>query len=424
MSVQKLWVDLETYSETPIKDGTYRYAEDAEIMLILYAFDDGEVECIDLTDPLLNLDDHKDFFQELEHGTSELWASNSMFDRNVLKYNGYPTPIERWRDTMVQALCHALPGALDKLCDIFKLGEGDAKMKEGRSLIQLFSKPRPKNMKLRRATYETHPEQWAKFIEYGKSDIKAMRALHYAMPKFNYPTGRSGELAHWHLDQKINDRGFTVDLDLVNAAIDSAKSEKASLKKQGFDATNGAVTSLTKRDMVLEHILLEYGIPLPDLTKATLERRLNVPDIPRGVKELLALRLQATTTSTSKYIALLKSLNNDGKCRGTIQFAGASRTGRACLAEGSKVDVRTMTGQITQKPIEDVKITDEVWDGREWVFHNGVEFSGYKEVIEHEGVRATSDHIVWLDETTCDTMQNVMEKGLKIWTGNNITSTD
>jgi len=29
----KLWWDLETYSETPIKDGTHRYAEKAEVLL-------------------------------------------------------------------------------------------------------------------------------------------------------------------------------------------------------------------------------------------------------------------------------------------------------------------------------------------------------------------------------------------------------
>lgn len=326
MEIEKLWIDLETYSETPIKNGTYRYAEDSEIMLMLYAFDDSEAFCWDVTTGV-------PMPRELEYALyktdCEVWASNSMFDRNVKKYNGIDIPIERWRDTMVQALCHALPGGLDKLCEIFGIAEEDAKLKDGRSLIQLFCKPRPKNMKLRRATRETHPEQWARFIEYGKGDIRAMRALHKAMPKFNYPNGQSNELANWHLDQKINDRGFRVDLDLVNAAIAAVKIEKESLKQQAFDLTNGAVTSATKRDQVLEHILLEYGIPLPDLTKATLERRLNDPDIPRGVKELLAIRLQATTTSTSKYVALQKAANNDGRCRGTIQFGGASRTLRA-----------------------------------------------------------------------------------------------
>lgn len=326
MEVEKLWIDLETYSETPIKNGTYRYAEDSEIMLVLYAFDDGEVQCWDLTTGV-------PMPRELEYALNktdcEVWMHNSMFDRTVLRYDGCDLPIERVRDTMVQALCHALPGSLDTLCGIFGIADEDAKLKDGRLLVHLFCKPRPKNMRLRRATRETHPAEWERFIEYGKSDIRAMRALHYAMPTFNYPNGQSDELGNWHLDQKINDRGFRVDLDLVEAAIKAVKLEKESLKQQAFDMTNGEVTSPTKRDQVLEHILSEYGIPLPDLTKATLERRLNDPDIPRGVKELLAIRLQATTTSTSKYVALQKAANNDGRCRGTIQFGGASRTLRA-----------------------------------------------------------------------------------------------
>lgn len=349
------------------------------------------------------------------------WVTgNSMFDRTVLRYNGYEVPLERVRDTMVQALCHALPGSLDTLCGIFGIAEEDAKLKDGRALIHLFCKPRPKNMKLRRATRETHPAEWARFIEYGKGDIRAMRALHYAMPKFNYPNGQSDELGNWHLDQKINDRGFRVDLDLVNAAISAVKLEKESLKQQGFDLTNGEVTSLTKRDQVLEHILMEYGIPLPDLTKATLERRINDPDIPRGVKELLALRLQATTTSTSKYVALLNSVNSDGRCRGTVQFAGAARTGRACLAEGTVVDVRTMTGEITQKPIEEVMLTDNVWDGENWVFHNGVVFSGYKDVVEHDGVRATSEHMVWVSRKEKITLSEAKARGVKLWKGQRV----
>jgi len=35
------FADIETYSDTPIKHGTYRYAQDAEVMVWAYAFDDA-----------------------------------------------------------------------------------------------------------------------------------------------------------------------------------------------------------------------------------------------------------------------------------------------------------------------------------------------------------------------------------------------
>ncbi|SPP31699.1 hypothetical protein ARAF_0841 [Arsenophonus endosymbiont of Aleurodicus floccissimus] len=61
---------------------------------------------------------------------------------------------------------------------------------------------------------------------------------------------------------------------------------------------------------------------------STLQCRIIDPDIPPALRELLSVRLQSCTTSTSKYKALLKSVNTDGRLRGTKQFCGASRTGR------------------------------------------------------------------------------------------------
>lgn len=421
MPCSKLWLDLETYSETPIKHGTYRYAEDADIMLWLYAFDDGEPKCWDLTDPNDGPENHAEMLMELEYGNSELYAANSMFDRSVLRYNGYPTPINRWRDTMVQALCHALPGALGTLGSVLGIAEDLAKKKDGNALIHLFCKPRPENMKLRRATRETHPEAWQRFIEYGLNDITAMREVEKKLPRYNYPDKAYSELENWHLDQVINDRGFCVDLELVHAAVNAVKLEKEVLRKQTVEMTNGEVTSTTRRDQVLEHLLVNYGVVLEDLKKGTLDKYLNDPSMPQGVRELLAVRLQATTSSTAKYNALREAVNNDGRCRGTIQFVGASRTGRACLAEGTLVTVKTATGTVQDKPIQEVRLSDRVWDGVAWVQHEGVVFSGVKDVIAHDGVSATPEHIVWLDDTTSVTLQDAKEKGSPLWIGNSIT---
>lgn len=325
----RLWIDLETYSETPIKHGTYRYAEDSEVMLILYAVNEGDPRCYDLTNPTDSAELHPELFFYLDNPDVELYGHGTMFDRTVLNYAGRYTTRERWRDTMVQAYCHALPGSLDKLCELFSLSEEFAKKKEGRDLIQLFCKPRPKNTKIRRATRLTHPEEWALFIEYGLSDIRACRELNKRMPKYNYPEGPSGELAKWHMDQRINDMGFCVDVDFVDAALNAVKDERKDLRQETVILTEGEVTSATRRDQVLEYILEHHGIAFADLKKGNVDRHLSDPDLPRAVKELLTLRLKATATSASKYLALRKAVNDDGRCRGTIQFGGAARTLRA-----------------------------------------------------------------------------------------------
>ena len=64
----------------------------------------------------------------------------------------------------------------------------------------------------------------------------------------------------------------------------------------------------------------------------------------------------------------------------------------ACIAEGSLV--LTDHGLI---PIERVTITMRLWDGCDWVKHEGVIYKGTKEVIEYEGLRATPDHLVWVE---------------------------
>ena len=326
-----LWLDLETYSECDLKThGTHRYAEheSTEIIVAQWAVDDGEPvvhDCTDATGHYVVPDALTDL---LEDPTVAVIAHNSHFDRTVLRHVwGVDVPIERWQDTMVKALAHGLPGGLDKVGQIVGLDADQAKDKRGRELIQLFCKPRPKGHTLRRATRETHPKEWAEFLEYSRQDIVAMRAIDRKLPSWNYKPGHP-ELALWHLDQAINDRGFAADLDLANAAIDAVAVEQKRLKAEVVEATDGLVSSASKRDQLLAFILAEYGVDLPDMKADTLRRRLEDPDLPDGVKVLLAIRLESTKTSTAKYKALVNAVSADGRMRNTLQFAGANRTSR------------------------------------------------------------------------------------------------
>jgi DNA polymerase len=72
----------------------------------------------------------------------------------------------------------------------------------------------------------------------------------------------------------------------------------------------------------------EYGVDLPNMQMDTLERRMADPDLPEPLRELLGIRLQASSTSVAKYRTLAKSVSSDGRLRGTLQFRGAGRTGR------------------------------------------------------------------------------------------------
>jgi DNA polymerase bacteriophage-type len=344
MTERILWGDLETYCETPLRDGTWRYAESAQILLWAYALDDGPVRVWDVlgdtvgqweplvdefvTEPVHGMPD--DLFGALTDPSVIIQFHNSGFDRTVLLHAGSVVEraaardIKRWRCTMARGLAHSLPGALAAQGEVLQTTD-DERKREGKDLVRLFCMPRPKNQKLRRATRETHPTEWADFVRYAGGDIHAMRANVKRMPVWNY---RGRELDLWHLDQAINARGMCIDLDLVDAAIRAADRAKEALAERTVELTDGALSATTQRDALLKHLLAEHGVDLPDMQMSTLERRIGDPALPWAVKELLQNRLQASSTSVAKYQTLRKGTSSDGRLRGTTQFCGAARTGR------------------------------------------------------------------------------------------------
>lgn len=325
--LEPLFYDTETFSPVPIRHGHHAYAEQAEIMIAAWAIGEGPVTVEDYTDGRAPSDA---LWAALTDPDRPLVMHNSPFDRTVTRHAwGIDLAVERVFDTMACAMTHSLPGSLDKLCDILGVGEENAKQ-DGGALIQLFCKPLPKNQKLRRATKHTHPRQWAEFLAYAGSDILSMRELYYRkLPRWNYrDTNTHQELSLWRLDQKINERGFLADIELAEGAIVAAAKEQADLKRRAQELTFGIVESATKRDDMLAHILAEYGVDLPDMKKDTLERRIEDPELPDALRQLLRVRLAATTTSTAKYKAVIRSASSDGRLRGTLAFAGALRTAR------------------------------------------------------------------------------------------------
>jgi DNA polymerase len=318
-----IYLDFETYSELDIrKAGTYRYAENCEVLLMAYAIGDDPVEVWDATCEHIP----KEFTKWLEHGGDATLAHNAMFDRNVLKYAlGIDTAIKRWRCSMVKAYSLSLPGALADLGSAIGLSSDMAKLKDGKKLIQRFCKPAPKNHKANRYDRHTHPEEWARFIEYARQDVATMRHIWKLLPDWNY-SGRELEL--YHLDQVINDRGFAVDTELAEAAIRATDRCQEQLAMEITQLTEGAVTKATQRDKLLAHIYDEYGLKMDGLTKADVEEALDNDDILDPVKRLLSIRQKASKTSAAKYTSLMNAVASDGRLKGTLQMDGASRTRR------------------------------------------------------------------------------------------------
>ena len=315
-----LFLDTETFSPVPITHGAHAYAEQAEVTLVPWAWNDEPVAVWDTQD----IPDWRGCLQDMVDHADEVVIQNSHFDRTVLRHNGVNIPVDKITDTMVIALQHSLPASLGMLCDVLGVPQDKAKDKAGKKLIQLLTKPRPKNVKVRRATRETHPDDWRAFIEYARLDVDAMRDVYRRLPRWNC-SDRERNL--WLADQRINDRGVAVDRDLARSATRAFERTSRALATRTAKLTGNVVASLTQRQKLLDYLATHYNFVPDDMTKGTVTSLLK-SDLDPKVRELLEIRQQASATSPAKYNVILNAASTDGRLRGTIQFCGASRTGR------------------------------------------------------------------------------------------------
>ncbi len=328
-----LYLDTESYSECDIKRGTYRYAADpsTEVTLLTYVIDDEPVKCWDLSKGQrmpLDLEFALDavYLDATHGGQSSVVAHNVMHDRIMLRdVLGHDIPISRWVCTMGLALAHSLPASLAELGRVLGLPADMQKDKDGKRLINLFCKPRPKNCKDRRADHTTHPEDWQRFVGYAMQDVETMRECYRRLPNWNGATDRKV----WELDQRINDRGFAVDVPMAQAALEADRANKALMAKRMSVITGGEVGSATQRQATLDYVnrLMPEGEELPDLTSSRVEMLLADTEPGTRLHELLSLRLAASSTSAAKYAVVVNS-ETDGRICGGLRYCGAARTGR------------------------------------------------------------------------------------------------
>ncbi len=322
-----LYLDFETFSEADLKKvGSYAYAEHptTEVLICTYAFDDEPVQVWDCTDGSDMPGDLHRALRRLVKPNSRIkmvWHNGSMFDRLIMKHCwGFDIPVSNTIDTMIWAFRHALPGSLDALCEVLGVSADNAKDKRGKALIQRFSKPTPKNYKIRRYTAETHPDEWALFIKYAVSDITAMREVFHKLPRWGNSEFEDRVL---ELDQLINDRGFKVDVALAEAAIEAVEKHKAQLQEEAQRKYGG---SLTGKDFLPILRELAPAHHIHNAQKSTLNDLLADDDLPDDARTIIEMRLGAASTASTKYNPLLLGRSSDDRRRGCIQYGGAKRT--------------------------------------------------------------------------------------------------
>ena len=324
--MDKLFLDTETYNEASLKViGGDRYCRSADILLVTWAVNNGPVRLWDATQ---SFEPPAELVGWLADPSVQIWAHNSAFDRKIVEHDPrLPSPaLRRWRCTMTKALTLALPGDLDMLCQVLGLPTDQAKLSDGKKLVRRFTQPTPHNYKARRFTAENDPAGWARFCEYARMDVVAMRECDARMPDWNY---KDVEIDLWLLDQKINDHGFKVDRELVDAAAAATEDEKLLLRHRFQELTRGEVDAPSKREQLKAFLAWNHGLSVENTQKATFEQLLKRRDLAPELRELLEICLASNKTSTSKYARLQPAIGDDDRFRGSLQFAGAGRTRRS-----------------------------------------------------------------------------------------------
>ena len=166
--MNKLSVDIETYSGTPITAGVYRYVEDPdfEILLFGYSVDDSAVKVVDLASGETLPDD---IIAALSNPAITKWAFNAQFERICLsrflynKTGKYLHP-KGWKCTMTWAAILGLPFSLKQVGAVLNIDK--KKLDEGKELIRYFCvpcKPTKKNGYRLRNYYYHDKEKWELF---------------------------------------------------------------------------------------------------------------------------------------------------------------------------------------------------------------------------------------------------------------------
>ena len=330
-----LWLDTETRSRVDlISRGAYNYAQDpsTSLLCLSYAFDDEEVKTWIPDQPFPHrVADH------FANG-GRIYVHNAAFDRLILWYVvcpefDVPEPrLEQFYCTATQARANCAPGSLE---DVGRFASADMRKDyRGAQLIRRLCLPQADGKFCQDAAL------FAEMVAYCEQDVRAMRAISKAMRDLS-----AEELADYHVNERINDRGVLVDVALCKAAIEYASDELVEIEQLVAEVTQGEITSVRSpkmRQWVMDRVgpealkLMESykdGEKKYSIDKTVRANLLAMDDpeqVPPDVADVIQCADDLWASSVAKFARLAALADDeDHRVRGAFVFAGGSATGRA-----------------------------------------------------------------------------------------------
>jgi DNA polymerase len=329
-----LYIDFETRSRVDLgSKGVYNYAQDmsTEVLCMSYAFDDGEVQTWVpkyTPDGVMWLNDSP-FPEAVAKHTGPIYAHNAAFERLIFWYVlQINFDLEQFYCTATQARANCAPGGLE---DVGRFASVSMKKDHrGAQLIRLLSIPQADG------NFREDAALMQEMIQYCEQDVRAMREISKAMRPLS-----AEELADYHVNERINDRGVLVDVPLAKAAMRYAHDELVEIEERVAELTDGEITSVRSpkmREWVLERVgdeakklmLVKDKYSIDKTVRANLLAMENPDEIPPAVAEVIQCADDLWASSVAKF-SRMADLADDEDCRvrGAFVFAGGAATGRA-----------------------------------------------------------------------------------------------
>lgn len=315
-------IDFETRSAVDLrKTGVYKYAADPSTDIWCMAYKAPWSDDVLVWQPGDEVDAH---LEDWIRAGGLLSAWNANFERTiwnnimVSRYQWPETRIKQWRCTMAQASAMGLPRSLGQAAAV--LGVEEQKDKTGAALMLRMARPRKVNADGTVTWWNTKDKVEA-LVAYCRQDVRTELSVAEtlnAMP--------DSERRLYQLDQRINDRGVALDVDLVTRVKNLANNAGAEIDAEIQRLTKGQVKAATN-GMDLVAWLNSHGIATKSVDKQTVARLLTSDKLHPVIREVLTLRQNGAKSSTAKYDAMLHAVNEDGRMRGLLVYHGAA-TGR------------------------------------------------------------------------------------------------
>lgn len=322
-----LWVDFETRSRCDLTTkGVYNYAQDGstDVLCMSYAFDDDEV---------VTWTPDQSFPEAVRQHKGQIRAHNATFERLIFWYVlQINFDLEQFYCTATQARANCAPGSLE---DVGRFASADMRKDyRGAQLIRRLCLPQADGKFCQDAAL------FAEMVAYCEQDVRAMRAISKAMRDLS-----AEELADYHVNERINDRGVLVDVALCKAAIDYASDELVEIEQLVAEVTQGEIMSVRSpkmRQWVMDRVgpealkLMESykdGEKKYSIDKTVRANLLAMDDpeqVPADVADVIQCADDLWASSVAKFARLAALADDeDHRVRGAFVFAGGSATGRA-----------------------------------------------------------------------------------------------